>query len=446
MYTQGLPGGENEHLLGATFHWHGSEYQFQFASQSFGRTVGLSKVVRDPMTLDPQRLFDALQNSGLQDFAGVPCSILDPLTTAAHSAGRYVAASVEGEALALAAGAWLAGGQAGVLLQNSGLGNAVNPLASLLIPYRIPALLIISWRGEPGRPDAVHHHPMGAATLALLEIFGIPKWVLREDSDVEAVAAEAVTTLGRRQPAAIVVPRGVFAKGPKTAWQYSPSVQTQALSEVCFGGGGLPTRAQVVAKFVEHCGKFATISTTGYASRELASHGPRDQHFYMQGSMGFALGIAMGVAWQSHQEPIFVLDGDGALIMRLGSLVTAGALRRSNLVHVVLDNGAYASTGGQPTSSTGVDFPAVARACGYRRTARCMGVGGLAEAMEWARYSGGEGPAMLHVQMSPREASAQERPEQSPDEIATAFRNWRSANRHSMVLPSHAGQKHAVIA
>jgi phosphonopyruvate decarboxylase len=399
------------------------------------------------MTLNPQRLFDALQNSGLRDFAGVPCSILDPLTTAAHSSGRYVAASVEGEALAIAAGAWLAGGQAGVLLQNSGLGNAVNPLASLLIPYRIPALLIVSWRGEPGRPDAVHHYPMGAATPSLLDIFGVPKWVLREDSDVEAIAAEAVTTLGRRQPAAIIVPRGVFGKGAKPDWQCSPSIQASTCADVCFGGGALPTRAQVVAKFMEHCGKFATVSTTGYASRELATYGPRDQHFYMQGSMGFALGIALGVAWQSRQDPIFVLDGDGALIMRLGSLVTAGALRRSNLVHVVLDNGAYASTGGQPTASAGVDFSAVARACGYRRTARCLGVGGLAEAMEWARYSVGEGPALLHVQMSPREAAAQERPEQSPDEIATAFRNWRSVASHEMVLPGHAaGQHDAVMA
>ncbi len=397
------------------------------------------------MTLNPQRLFDALQDSGVTDFAGVPCSILDPLTTAAHSTGRYVAASVEGEALAIAAGAWLAGGQAGVLLQNSGLGNAVNPLASLLIPYRIPALLIVSWRGEPGRPDAVHHYPMGTATPALLDIFGVPKWVLREDSDVEAIAAEAAATLERRQPAAIIVPKGVFDKGSKPDWQYSSALQAVTSDEACFGGGDLPTRTQVVAKFMEHCGKFATVSTTGYASRELASYGPHDHHFYMQGSMGFALGIAMGVAWQSRQEPIFVLDGDGALIMRLGSLVTAGALQRSNLVHVVLDNGAYASTGGQPTSAAGVDFPAVARACGYRRTARCVGVGGLAEAMEWARYSAREGPALLHVQMSPREAAAQERPEQSPDEIATAFRNWRT--RHSMVLPGHAAsQQDAVLA
>jgi phosphonopyruvate decarboxylase len=398
------------------------------------------------MTLDPQRLFDALQNSGLKHFTGVPCSILDPLTTAAHGTGRYVAASVEGEAVALAAGAWLAGGQSGVLLQNSGLGNAVNPLASLLIPYRIPALLIVSWRGEPGRPDAVHHYPMGAATPSLLDTFGVSKWILREDSDVEAIAAEAVTTLGRRQPAAIVVPRGVFGKGKKPEWQYASSAQSQPAAEICFSGGVLPTRSQVVAKFVEHCGKFATISTTGYASRELATYGPREQHFYMQGSMGFALGIAMGVAWQTPEEPVFVLDGDGALIMRMGSLATAGALRQSNLVHVVLDNGAYASTGGQPTCSAAVDFPAVARACGYPLTARCVGVGGLAEAMEWARYSAGEGPALLHVQMSPKEGDAQERPEQAPDEIATAFRNWRSASTPSLVLPSYAAQQHAALA
>jgi phosphonopyruvate decarboxylase len=280
-------------------------------------------------------------------------------------------------------------------------------------------------------------------------LFGVPKWVLREDSDVEAIASEAVATLGRRQPAAIIVPRGVFGKSSKPDWQCSPALQSAASTEACFGGGGLPTRAQAVAKFVEHCGKFATVSTTGYASRELATHGPRGQHFYMQGSMGFALGIALGVLWQSREEPVFVLDGDGALIMRLGSLVTAGALQRSKLVHVVLDNGAYASTGGQPTASTGVDFTAVARACGYRSTARCVGVGGLGEAMEWARYSAGEGPALLHVRMSPVEQAAQERPEQSPDEIATAFRNWRTQSSPAMVMPDHGvtvTQPDAVIA
>ena len=114
------------------------------------------------MTLDPQRLFDALQNSGLRHFAGVPCSILDPLTTAAHGTGRYVAASVEGEALALAAGAWLAGGQAGVLLQNSGLGNCVNTLASLNIAAQIPVVMVLSHRGDLGEFNPAQV-PMGQA-------------------------------------------------------------------------------------------------------------------------------------------------------------------------------------------------------------------------------------------------------------------------------------------
>jgi phosphonopyruvate decarboxylase len=197
-------------------------------------------------------------------------------------------------------------------------------------------------------------------------------------------------------------------------------------AEPCFSGNELPTRSEVIEAFIEHCGEFATISTTGYTSRELARHGPRANHFYMQGSMGFASAIALGVAHGLPQTTVFILDGDGALIMRLGSLATIGALQPPNLVHLVLDNGTYASTGGQPTAAPNVDFPAIARACGYRRVAKCLGREGLRDALQWARSSSGKETTLVHIRISADEGAAQDRPEQSPEQIATAFRHWWS--------------------
>jgi phosphonopyruvate decarboxylase len=164
------------------------------------------------------------------------------------------------------------------------------------------------------------------------------------------------------------------------------------------------------------------VSTTGYMSREVASLEKVDRHFPMQGSMGFAPAIALGLYRGLSERQVHVLDGDGALIMRLGSLATIGALAPRNFVHVVVDNGTYASTGGQLTVSPGVDFAGVARACGYRATALCKGADGLEEAMEWAATESGRGPILLHVAVDETEASGLERPSLSPSEIASAFR------------------------
>jgi phosphonopyruvate decarboxylase len=376
------------------------------------------------MPLDANALLESLSRSGITHFAGVPCSLLNPLTAAANAKGRYLAASVEGEAVAVAAGIWLAGGTGAVLMQNSGLGNAVNPLASLLLPYRIPALLVVSWRGQPGTEDAVHHAPMGHATLKLLDAFDVRSWVLGPASDLDRLAADIRSTLLDRRPAAIVVPRGVLKK-VSVAWKQSiGSVTPRSADGIGFMGGDLPDREEAISAVVDLFGSQATISTTGYTSRTLAAYGPRGHHFYMQGSMGFALAIALGCLWVDLRHPTCVLDGDGALLMRLGSLSTAGKLQPRNLVHVVLDNGAYASTGGQPTASSNVDFAAIARACGYARTATCVGRDALGPALAWAWDAVGGGPVLLHLRMSAAESDAAERPEQPPDSIASEFRSW----------------------
>jgi phosphonopyruvate decarboxylase len=387
--------------------------------------------------LDPQLLFSALIKHDVRGLAGVPCSILNHLILAAEASDEvdYVAASVEGEAVSAAAGSWLAGGLGAALMQNSGLGNAVNPLASLAIPYEIPVLMIVSWRGEPGKKDAVHHYPMGEATPGLLELMHIPTTVLREDSDLDRCVADAVAYMKKeRKPAALIVPRGLFSSAPAAAkgeggGESRPAPvlagapgERAAATATRMGGGALPSRTQVLDAFLERFPEEIAVSTTGYMSREVSAHGMVDRHFPMQGSMGFAAAIALGLARAKRDRPIFVLDGDGALIMRLGSLATIGALAPERFVHLVVDNGTYASTGGQLSVSPHVDFASAALACGYAHAASCRGEDALEEALEWAASKCGQGPVLLHIAVDEREASGLERPELTPPEIAEAFR------------------------
>lgn len=388
------------------------------------------------MPLDPQVLFRALLGAGITGLAGVPCSILNHLTLEAEASPEidYIPASVEGEAVSAAAGMWLGGGLGAAMMQNSGLGNAVNPLASLSIPYEIPVLMIVSWRGEPGKKDAVHHYPMGAATPGLFELLDIPATVLREETDLDRAVSDAVAYMRKeRRPAALIVPRGLFQKPSadsegEGARRAAPILARQAASDTppvrAFGGGELPSRTEALGAWLQRYPDALAVSTTGFMSREVSSHGMVDRHFPMQGSMGFASAIALGLERSAPGgRPVHVLDGDGALIMRLGSLATIGALAPRAFTHVVVDNGTYASTGGQLTVSPHVDFPAAALACGYRAAAHCRGAGGLEGALEWAASEAGQGPVLLQIEVDEREAEGLERPALSPQEIALAFRD-----------------------
>ncbi len=383
------------------------------------------------MPLDAQLFFGALREAGVKGFAGVPCSILTDLILEAEGSEEvdYIPASVEGEAVCAAAGMWLAGGLGAALMQNSGLGNAINPLASLCIPYQVPALVIVSWRGEPGSQDAVHHHPMGEATPGLLESLGIPATILRESTDLEAAVADAVAHLRKeRRPSALIVPRGVFAKSGRASGGRVPPAVSNAEGGRAgvprrFRGGELPSRSEFLAAWLERFPEVAAVSTTGFMSRELAARGLLDRHFPMQGSMGFAAAIALGISRTLPERSLHVLDGDGALIMRMGSLATIGALAPRRLAHIVVDNGTYASTGGQLTVSPWVDFAEVALACGYVGAARCCGREGLGTALDWLADQRGSGPLLLHVSVDERESEGLARPELSPPEIAQVFRD-----------------------
>jgi phosphonopyruvate decarboxylase len=372
--------------------------------------------------MHPLLLCEAANSLGVQLYCGVACSSLDPLlTTISRIGAPYIAASGEGEAVGIAAGAWLGGAPAAVVMQNSGLGNAVNPLASLAIPYRIPLLLVISWRGEPGRGDAAHHLPMGCATLPILESLGIRSTVVRGADDLPcgiAAARDAMET--RREPYALVLPVGSLERvEPLRATR--PSAAVPASLEA-FEGRGLPTRAFAVQRVADLL-PGVIVSTTGYISRDVGRRVANGRAFMMQGSMGCASAIGLGVA-AAGVPHVAVLDGDGALVMRLGMLATIGRAAPQGMIHVVLDDGIYASTGGQEAPSAGVDFGTVASACGYAAVAMCSGADVLDEALGWARRVSQHGPVLVHVRISADQGQAAGRPEAAPSAICDAFRAY----------------------
>jgi phosphonopyruvate decarboxylase len=296
----------------------------------------------------------ALRSRGFQFFAGVPCSYLG--TVIDELADDYVPAANEGAALGMAAGAQVTGGRSAVLLQNSGLGNLVNPLTSLIVPYRIPVLLVISMRGWPEpADDEIQHSVMGPATPAILEACQVPYRIVDPDP---ALLGDTLDEIDRRlrsgSPAALLVGRGTFAKST-----FAPET-----------GQGW-TRRDAVRAIVEHIGQDIVFATTGYISRELFEVSDRPQNFYMQGSMGHALAMGIGAARVSAGERVWVLDGDGAALMHLGSMVTAGSTGRPDLVHIVLNNQAYESTGGQSTCSQRLDWAKLGEAAGYQSSHWC---------------------------------------------------------------------------
>jgi phosphonopyruvate decarboxylase len=318
------------------------------------------------------------------DAAGVPCSTFDGPIAHLGGAGRYEASANEGTALAGAVGAALAGRRRAVLLQNSGLGNLINPLASLAVPYAVPVLAFMSLRGWPDpSTDEPQHEAMGRSGAQVLTALGVWHAVLDGGAaDLENLLDQAEREITEGRPAFVLVPRGRLGRHPG--------------SVTALGSPALPCSAEVVAavrRWVRE--DDLVISTTGYLSRELFAAADRPRNFYMQGSMGHAAAIALGYCTARPDANVVVLDGDGALLMHLGVLSTIGAAAPRGLTHVVVDNGGYASTGGQPASTQRTDLASVALACGYRTAVTVGSDSGLPRVLQALR--GLDGPHCVVV-------------------------------------------------
>ncbi|MGW5400097.1 phosphonopyruvate decarboxylase [Streptomyces sp. NPDC003952] len=344
--------------------------------------------------LDPGTLVRALLDAGYGPFTGVPCSFLGPVISCLEGEhpDLYSIVNNEGEAVALAVGARLAGRRPVVIMQNSGLGNAVNPLTTLCHTLRLPVLLFVTWRGEPGRPDEPQHELMGRITPGQLSAMEIQYATLPQG---EEALRDQLTAAGQYMdrtglPFAFVVPKGAIAP-------YRASAPTDAAVSV--GESGLMLRADAIGAIVgELAPRTLLIATTGKTARELERDWDRPENLYVVGSMGCASSIALGVALHAADREVAVLDGDGAALMRLEAMATIGRLSPANLLHFVLDNAAYESTGNQPTGSSHLDFPALASACGYEFTTEVTDEQGLRTAVAAARAT--QGPSLIRIHIA----------------------------------------------
>ena len=363
---------------------------------------------------------NAAISRGFDFYTGVPCSFLTPLINGAISSrsGMYVGAASEGEAVAIASGAWLAGLQTVVMCQNSGLGNAVNPLTSLNAPFRIPTLLVVTWRGQPGLKDEPQHEVMGQITASLLDTIRVEHADFPSDADaIQPMLDRALAVCTKEnRPFALIMKKGSVRDDGLDLKPGNPVHPGRG--EVYESDTPPPSRNSVLERLLAVAPADAgIIATTGMTGRELYFLADRKQHLYQVGSMGCASGMALGVALNT-TRPIVVVDGDGAALMKLGTLATVGNYGPKNLMHVLLDNGVHDSTGGQPTVSGTVDFAGVALACNYRFAATCSSLDGFETGMRVA--FDGEGPSFLHVKIAPGSAPVG-RPTIPPHEIARRF-------------------------
>jgi len=343
--------------------------------------------------IQPQAFIEKLRQGGVEFFAGVPDSLLKNLCayiTDNVSRENNIIAANEGGAVALAAGYHLATGKTGcVYMQNSGEGNAVNPLLSLMDAdvYKMPLLLVIGWRGEPGVHDEPQHVKQGRVTLLLLETMGIPYAVL--DESWETQTDEALRVIQETNGIyALIVRKGTFD-------EYS--LQRESLSSLPL------SREEAIKIVVDKLRKDdIVVSTTGMISRELfeyreAKHQGHAHDFLTVGSMGHASQIALGIALQRPNRRVVVFDGDGALLMHMGSMAIIGEYNPTNLVHIVFNNGAHDSVGGQPTVGQNIDVEAIAKAVGYEDVSTVDTQMSLMFAMNHVNHAVIEGTSLVNV-------------------------------------------------
>ncbi|OPY00575.1 MAG: Acetolactate synthase isozyme 1 large subunit [Syntrophorhabdus sp. PtaB.Bin047] len=364
----------------------------------------------------PAEFCDALKARGISFFTGVPDSLLQNLCTYLtehRGPDEHIIAANEGNAVAMAAGHYLATGKVGaVYMENSGLGNTVNPLASLTDRevYRIPVLLIIGWRGEPGVKDEPQHVKQGRITTGQLELLEIPFRILEANSVLGAVLEDVFSDLEREKaPVAIVVRKDTFSnhESNRKVRQRTTFKREAALRMVLSLAGA----------------KDIVIVTTGKTSREVfeirAEGGEGQRDFLTVGSMGHTSSLALGAALGKPERRVICLDGDGSLLMHMGALPIIGSLKPKNLLHVLLNNASHESVGGQPTVADRIDFRNMALACGYAHYHKATDAASLSKC--WQQLQNEKGPAMLEIVVSKGSRKDLGRPTATPEQNKRVF-------------------------
>ena len=378
--------------------------------------------------IEASYFYNKLIEKGIGFFSGVPDSLLKDfcayITDHADKQNHIIAVN-EGAAVGLACGYHLATNRIPlVYMQNSGIGNAVNPLLSLADNdvYRIPLLLVIGWRGEPGVHDEPQHVKQGKVTCSLLESLGISYAVLEktEESANGQIDTCFKTISETGSPYALVIRKDTFAPYTLQKKEEHTAVMTreEAIEEIASGRGGI------------------IVSTTGMISRELyelrdKTDAGHERDFLTVGSMGHASSIALSIALQKPELQVTCLDGDGAALMHMGSLAAIGTQKPRNYYHIVLNNGAHDSVGGQPTIAPFIDIPAIARSCGYTKVFLAKTKEELKKILEEKH----KGLTFIEVKVKKGSRKDLGRPKTTPQENKAAFMKFIEEHRLRVAEP-----------
>ena len=375
--------------------------------------------------IDPKIFYESLNKQGIVFYTGVPDSILKNICSYITDnvvENNHIIAANEGNAIALAAGYHLATGKVPlVYMQNSGLGNAINPLLSLCDPnvYSIPLLLLIGWRGSPDVPDEPQHIKQGKVQLDLLKAIDVPyEIILKDEHNIDKKIAKSVQrSIKENRPTAIVVKKGTFDTYNK------PISDTAEMLE---------KREKFLEIILKHIPDNSIIvSTTGKTSREIFEirEKNRDSHskdFLTVGSMGHCSSIALGIAIAKPDRKVFCIDGDGSLIMHMGSLSTIGKLFPKNFYHILINNYAYESVGGQATSADSIEITKIAKANGYKCVFSIEDPDELIMRIE--DYLNNEGPGFLEIKTKLGSREDLGRPTIKPIDNKVSFMDYLNNN------------------
>jgi phosphonopyruvate decarboxylase len=363
------------------------------------------------MKLNPEKFFKILIKNNIEFFTGVPDSLLKQLCLCFDQyvpEDKHIITANEGNAVALASGYHLATRKLPlVYMQNSGLGNAINPLLSLCDPkvYSIPVLLLIGWRGEPGVRDEPQHITQGEIQLELLKTLNIPFEILTGDylkveQKISRITSKAIKN---NRPAAILVKKNTFDLFKSSTKQINQNLlsREEALSIIL---NNLPSKSII-------------ISTTGKTSREIFEiRTKRDQShrqdFLTVGSMGHCSSIALGIAISKPERKVICIDGDGALIMHMGALSTVGMLNANNFYHILINNQVHDSVGGQKTSSTFINIPTLVKSNSYKHVTSLKNKAELTSRL--GLFLKQKGPSFMEVISKPGSRDDLGRPTQTP--------------------------------
>lgn len=355
-------------------------------------------------------------------YTGVPCSYLKPfINYVIDSPGiSYIGAANEGDAIGIAAGSSLAGVNSIVMFQNSGLGNAVNPITSLNQIFKIPSLIITTLRGEPGGPsDEPQHKLMGEITTSMLDLMEV-EWQYFPDKkeDIPNAFDNALSSFSKGKPYALVM-----KKSSVSDYKLTSSPKINKLKK--FSSSGISkvigTRSEALQSIqLNTKSNDLLIATTGYTGRELFALDDRDNQLYTVGSMGCASSISLGISLVSKDNRVITIDGDGALLMRMGALSTIGYQRPKNFLHILLNNELHESTGGQSTVSHSIDFSGIANSCGYEEVISCSSLTHLEEVVAKPTLK----LTFCLVNIIPGVMENLPRPDVTPSEVSKRFQTY----------------------